>query len=59
VLVLGQDVIGKQRQLPQAADLGHQHQQVQATGRVLGDDVLDLTDGTMWMACSAGTGRTG
>jgi hypothetical protein len=47
VLVFGQDLLGKQLQLPQAADLGHQHQQVQATGRVLGDDVLDLADGAV------------
>ena len=59
MLVFGQDLLGKQLQLPQAADLGHQHQQVQATGRVLGDDVLDLADGPWWMACSAGTGSTG
>jgi hypothetical protein len=47
VLVFGQDLLGKQLQLPQAADLGHQHQQVQAAGRVLGDDVLDLADGAV------------
>src|SRR5215211_8833346 len=36
VPVLGQDVLRKQLQLPQAADFGHQHQQVEAARRVLG-----------------------
>jgi hypothetical protein len=56
---IGQNLFGKQLQLSQAADLGYQQQQIQATGRVLGDDVLDLADGPWWMACSAGTGRIG
>jgi hypothetical protein len=47
VPVLAQDVLGNQLQLPQATDFGHQHEEVQATGRVLGDDVLDLVDGTV------------
>ena len=45
--VFGQDLLGKQLQTPQAADFGHQHEEVQATGRVLGNDVLDLVDGTV------------
>jgi hypothetical protein len=47
VPVLGQDVLRKQLQLPQAADFGHQHQQVEAARRVIGDDVLDPVDGTV------------
>jgi hypothetical protein len=59
VLVFGQDLLGKQLQLPQAADLGHQQQQVQATGRYSATTSLILPMGPWWMACSAGTGRTG
>jgi hypothetical protein len=45
--VLGGDVLGKQFELPQAADFGHQHEQLEAAGRVTGDDVLDLLDGSV------------